>query len=343
MSARSLPKRRLGRTDFDITTVGFGAWAIGGPDWGWGWGSQDDTRSIAAIRHAVERGINWIDTAPVYGLGHSEQIVREALSTIPRSERPLIFTKAGLIWDPDNRNALPARIGNAQSIRRELEASLKRLGVDVIDLYQVHWPANDGTPVEDYWATFAELKKEGKVRAIGLSNHDRALLERAATVAPVDVVQPPFSAIKRQFARAELPWVQAHGSGVIAYSPLQSGLLTGAFTPARARALPQDDWRSRDEEFSGEALHRNLAFTEGLRPIAARHETSVAAVAAAWAISWPGVTGAIIGAREPLQIDGWIDAATLGLTPRDLDDVEDMLLATRAGSGPTRPDLAEAA
>ncbi|MBD9649773.1 aldo/keto reductase [Ensifer sp. ENS09] len=343
MSARSLPKRRLGRTDFDITPVGFGAWAIGGPDWGWGWGSQDDTRSIAAIRHAVERGINWIDTAPVYGLGHSEQIVREALSTIPRSERPLIFTKAGLIWDPDNRNALPARIGNAQSIRRELEASLKRLGVDVIDLYQVHWPANDGTPVEDYWATLAELKKEGKVRAIGLSNHDRALLERAATVAPVDVVQPPFSAIKRQFARAELPWVQAHGSGVIAYSPLQSGLLTGAFTPARARALPQDDWRSRDEEFSGEALHRNLAFTEGLRPIAARHETSVAAVAAAWAISWPGVTGAIIGAREPLQIDGWIDAATLGLTPRDLDDIEDMLLATRAGSGPTRPDLAEAA
>ncbi|MGF6257527.1 aldo/keto reductase [Ensifer sp. LBL] len=343
MSARSLPKRRLGRTDFDITPVGFGAWAIGGPDWGWGWGSQDDTRSIAAIRHAVERGINWIDTAPVYGLGHSEQIVREALSTIPRSERPLIFTKAGLIWDPDNRNALPARIGNAQSIRRELEASLKRLGVDVIDLYQVHWPANDGTPVEDYWATFAELKKEGKVRAIGLSNHDRALLERAATVAPVDVVQPPFSAIKRQFARAELPWVQAHGSGVIAYSPLQSGLLTGAFTPARARALPQDDWRSRDEEFSGEALHRNLAFTEGLRPIAARHETTVAAVAAAWAISWPGVTGAIIGAREPLQIDGWIDAATLELTPRDLDDIEDMLLATRAGSGPTRPDLAEAA
>ncbi|MBD9524603.1 aldo/keto reductase [Ensifer sp. ENS02] len=343
MSARSLPKRRLGRTDFDITPVGFGAWAIGGPDWGWGWGSQDDTRSIAAIRHAVERGINWIDTAPVYGLGHSEQIVREALSTIPRSQRPLIFTKAGLIWDPDNRNALPARIGNAQSIRRELEASLKRLGVDVIDLYQVHWPANDDTPVEEYWATFAELKKEGKVRAIGLSNHDRALLERAATVAPVDVVQPPFSAIKRQFARADLPWVQAHGSGVIAYSPLQSGLLTGAFTPARARALPHDDWRSRDEEFSGEALHRNLAFAEGLRPIAARHKTTVAAIAAAWAISWPGVTGAIIGAREPLQIDGWIDAATLALTPSDLDDIEDMLLATRAGSGPTRPDLAEAA
>ncbi|WP_104663633.1 aldo/keto reductase [Ensifer adhaerens] len=340
MSARSLPKRRLGKTDFDITLVGFGAWAIGGPDWGWG--SQDDTRSIAAIRHAVERGINWIDTAPVYGLGHSEEIVREALSTIPRSECPLIFTKAGLIWDPDNRNALPARIGNAQSIRREVEASLKRLGVDVIDLYQVHWPANDGTPVED-WATFAELKKAGKVRAIGLSNHDRALLERAATVAPVDVVQPPFSAIKRQFAETDLPWVQAHGSGVIAYSPLQSGLLTGAFTPARARALPKDDWRSRDEEFSGEALHRNLAFAEGLRPIAARHGTTVAAIAAAWAISWPGVTGAIIGAREPGQIDGWIDAATLTLTSRDLDDIEDMLLATRAGSGPTRPDLARAA
>lgn len=343
MSARPLPKRRLGRTEFDITPVGFGAWAIGGPDWGWGWGSQDDSQSIAAIRHAVARGINWIDTAPVYGLGHSEEIVREALSLIPKSERPLIFTKAGLVWDPDNRNALPARIGSAKSLRLEVEASLKRLGVEVIDLYQMHWPTNDGTPVEDYWATFAALKKEGKVRAIGLSNHDRTLLERAAAVAPVDVVQPPFSAIKRQFADAELPWVQAHGSGVIAYSPLQSGLLTGAFTPARARALPQNDWRSRDEEFTGEALYRNLAFAEGLKPIAARHDTTIAAVAAAWVLAWPGVTGAIIGARAPDHIDGWIDAATVSLTPRDLDDIEDILLATQAGNGPTRPDLVKAA
>lgn len=162
MTTEILPKRKLGRTGFDITPVGFGAWAIGGPDWGWGWGSQDDSQSIAAIRHAVERGINWIDTAPVYGLGHSEAIVREALSTLPKSERPLIFTKAGLVWDPDNRNALPARIGNAKSLRREVEASLKRLGVEVIDLYQMHWPTNDGTPVEDYWATFADLKKRAR-------------------------------------------------------------------------------------------------------------------------------------------------------------------------------------
>lgn len=343
MSEHSLPKRRLGRTDFDITPIGFGAWAIGGPDWGWGWGIQDDAQSIAAIRHAVARGINWIDTAPVYGLGHSEEIVREALAPIPRSERPLIFTKAGLVWDPDNRNTLPARIGDAKSLRREVEASLQRLDVEVIDLYQVHWPANDGTPIEEYWATFADLKAAGKVRAIGLSNHDRELLQRAAKVAPVDVVQPPFSAIKRAFAEEDLAWVRAHGSGVIVYSPLQSGLLTGAFTPARARALPENDWRSRDEEFGGEALYRNLAFADGLRPIAARHGTTIAAVAAAWVLAWHGITGAIIGARKPEHIDGWIDAATIALSPRDLDDIEDMLLATRAGSGPTRPDLAEAA
>ncbi|MDK1493942.1 aldo/keto reductase [Sinorhizobium sp. 7-81] len=343
MSEHSLPKRRLGRTDFDITPVGFGAWAIGGPDWGWGWGTQDDAQSIAALHHAIARGINWIDTAPVYGLGHSEEIVREALSTIPRSERPFVFTKAGLVWDSENRNALPARIGDAKSLRREVEDSLRRLDVEVIDLYQMHWPANDGTPIEEYWATFADLKAEGKVGAIGLSNHDRELLQRAAKVAPVDVVQPPFSAIKRGFAEEDLPWVRAHGSGVIAYSPLQSGLLTGAFTPARARALPENDWRSRDEEFGGEALHRNLAFADGLRPIAARHHTTVAAVAAAWVLAWPGITGAIIGARKPEHIDGWIDAATSALSPRDLDDVEDMLLATQAGTGPTRPDLSEAA
>ncbi|APG93495.1 aldo/keto reductase [Sinorhizobium americanum] len=343
MSEHSLPKRRLARSGFDITPVGFGAWAIGGPDWGWGWGTQDDAQSIAAIRHAVARGINWIDTAPVYGLGHSEEIVREALSTIPRSERPLVFTKAGLVWDPEKRNALPARIGDAKSLRREVEDSLRRLDVEVIDLYQMHWPANDGTPIEEYWATFADLKAEGKVRAIGLSNHDRELLQRAATVAPVDVVQPPFSAIKRGFAEEGLPWVRAHGSGVLAYSPLQSGLLTGAFTPSRARALPENDWRSRDEEFAGEALYRNLAFADELRPIAARHHATVAAVAAAWVLAWPGITGAIIGARKPEHIDGWIDAATIALSPRDLDDIEDMLLATRAGSGPTRPDLSEAA
>ncbi|MEY9530864.1 aryl-alcohol dehydrogenase-like predicted oxidoreductase [Sinorhizobium fredii] len=191
MSEHSLPKRRLGRTDFDITPIGFGAWAIGGPDWGWGWGIQDDAQSIAAIRHAVARGINWIDTAPVYGLGHSEEIVREALAPIPKSERPLVFTKAGLVWDPDNRNALPARVGDAKSLRREVEASLQRLDVEVIDLYQVHWPANDGTPIEEYWATFADLKAEGKVRAIGLSNHGRDLLQRGGKLPPSTSYSPP--------------------------------------------------------------------------------------------------------------------------------------------------------
>ena len=333
----TLPTRQLGRTDMRITRVGFGAWAIGGADWAVGWGAQDDQASIAAIRHAVERGINWIDTAAVYGLGHSEEIVRQALAEIPASERPYVFTKCGLTWDEKDRKASPRQVGAPASIRREIEASLRRLGVERIDLYQMHWPAADGTPLEDYWQTLLDLKKEGKVRAVGLSNHNATQLAAAERLGHVDTLQPPFSAINRDAAKSELPWCQAHETGVIVYSPMQSGLLTGRFTKERAQALPRDDWRSRNAEYTGDKLARNLAFVDAFRPIAARHHTSVAAVAVAWTLAWPGVTGAIVGARSPAQVDGWTDAAGLDLSVDDLFAITVAIKATGAGSGPTLP------
>ncbi|CAH2601686.1 Aldo/keto reductase [Rhodovastum atsumiense] len=333
-----LPTRRFGRTDMAITRVGFGAWAIGGPDWAVGWGSQDDRDSVAAIRHAVSRGINWIDTAAVYGLGHSEEVVGEALAGIPASERPYVFTKGGLVWDEADRQAMPRRVGAAASLRREVDASLRRLGVERIDLYQMHWPANDGTALEDYWGTLLALKQEGKLRAVGLSNHDAAQLEAAERVGHVDTLQPPFSAIRRDVAAAELPWCEAHGTGVIVYSPMQAGLLTGRFSAARAQALPADDWRSRSPEFLGEKLTRNLALAEALRPIAQRHGATVPAVAVAWTLAWPAVSGAIVGARSAAQVDGWIGAATLTLTRQDLEEISAAITATGAGSGPSLPN-----
>jgi len=332
-----LPKVRLGRTSMHITRVGFGAWAIGGPDWAVGWGPQDDKQSVAAIRYAVERGINWIDTAATYGLGHSEELIGRALQSIPARERPYIFTKCGLIWDENDRNAVPRRIGAAASVRREVESSLRRLGVERIDLYQMHWPAQDGTPLADYWQTLLDLKKEGKVAAVGLSNHSAAQLAEAEALGHVDTLQPPFSAVRRDAAAAELPWCAAHETGVIVYSPMQSGLLTGTFSIERARSLSVADWRSRGTEFSGERLMRNLQLAEALRPIAERYETSVASIAISWALAWPGVTGAIVGARNPAQVDGWMDAATPILSDDDVDLIGCAIGWTNAGSGPTKP------
>jgi aryl-alcohol dehydrogenase-like predicted oxidoreductase len=336
----ALPKRRLGRTDMNITPVGFGAWAIGGADWAVGWGAQDDKQSIAAIRHAVERGVNWIDTAAIYGLGHSEEVVRAALKDFRAAERPLVFTKCGLTWDDSDRKAMPRQVGAPDSIRREVEQSLRRLGVERIDLYQMHWPAKDGTPVEDYWRTLLDLKKQGKVRAIGLSNHNAAQLEAAERIGHVDTLQPPFSAIRREFAAAELPWCRAHETGVIVYSPMQAGLLTGAFSEERAGRLPTDDWRSRDPEFTGDKLKRNLKLAATMKTVAERHSTTTAAVAVAWTLAWPGVTGAIVGARAPEQIDGWIEAATLTLSHADMEEIAATIVATRAGSGPSLPPAA---
>jgi aryl-alcohol dehydrogenase-like predicted oxidoreductase len=333
----TLPMAPLGTTGMRITRVGFGAWAIGGGGWTFAWGNQDDAASIAAIRHAVERGINWIDTAAVYGLGHSEEIVARALRDIPRDDRPYVFTKAGLVWDEHDRAAPPRRVGDPLSLRREVEASLRRLGVERIDLYQMHWPAEDDTALEDYWGTLLQLKNEGKVRAVGLSNHDVVQLERAERIGHVDTLQPPFSAIHREVAAAELPWCAAHGTGVIVYSPMQSGLLTGAFSVERAARLGADDWRSRSPDFTGVGLRRNLDLAKALQPIAERHGTTVGAVAVAWTLAWPGVTGAIVGARSPAQVDGWIGAASLELTGTDLDDIAAAIRRTGAGTGPVRP------
>src|SRR3954447_13224302 len=233
---RELETVPFGRTGLQITRVGFGAWALGGGDWAVGWGGQEDAASVAAVRHAVARGVNWIESGGVYGLGRSEHVVGMALRDIPRSERPHVFTKCGLVWDEANPKAMPQQIANPSSIRREVEDSLRRLGVERIDLYQVHWPSQDGTPVETYWQTMLDLKREGKIGAAGLSNHDAAQLARAEAIGHVDTLQPPFSAIRRGAAAAELPWCEAHDTGVIVYSPMQSGLLSGAFSRARARA-----------------------------------------------------------------------------------------------------------
>jgi aryl-alcohol dehydrogenase-like predicted oxidoreductase len=290
----SLPVRQLGLTDMHITRVGFGSWAVGG-DWAVGWGSQDDRDSVAAIRHAVARGVNWIDTAAIYGVGHSEEVVASALSAIPLSERPYVFTKCGLISDPADRSAMPRQVGAPASLRREIEDSLRRLRVERIDLYQMHWPAEDGTPIEVSWQTLLDLKREGKVGAVGLSNHNTAQLAAAEALGHVDTLQPPFSAIKRDVGAAELPWCNLHGTGVIVYSPMQAGLLSGSFSVARAASLPANDWRSRNADFTGEALTRNLKVAEAMRGVAERHHATVAAVAVAWTLAWPGVTACAPG------------------------------------------------
>ena len=335
--AFTLPQRRLGRTGPEITRVGFGAWAIGGGGWAFGWGPQDDDDAIAAMRHAIERGINWIDTAAAYGLGHSEELVGRAIHDFALTDRPYVFTKCGLVWDERNPMAPPRRILQPESIRRECEDSLRRLDVEQIDLYQFHWPDETGTPVEDSWSEMVRLVEEGKVRWIGVSNFDTDLLERCERIRHVDSLQPPFSLIRRDSAEKEIPWAAAHGTGVIVYSPMQSGLLTDRWTMERVAALAPDDWRRQSSEFQSPGIERNLALRDALRPIAERHETTVAAVAVAWTLAWPGVTGAIVGARSPEQIDGWIDAAWLELTQEDLDDIAFAIERTGAGSGPRRP------
>ena len=333
----SLPKRPLGKSGLQITTVGFGAWAAGGGGWAFGWGPQDDAASIAAIRHAVARGVNWIDTAAVYGLGHSEEVVGRALRELPSAERPLVFTKCGLHWDEADRMKQAKRILSPDSIPRECEASLRRLGVERIDLFQFHWPDETGIPVEESWGALVKLVEQGKVRAAGVSNFDVALLERCQAVRHVDSLQPPFSLVRRGVAGAEIPWCAAHRTGVIVYSPMQSGLLTDAFSEDRMTALAADDWRRRAPEFQPPKLQRNLALRDALEPIAKGKGVSVGALAVAWTLAWPGVTGAIVGARSPEQVDGWIGAADLRLDAAELDAIAAAIGRTGAGAGPVRP------
>jgi aryl-alcohol dehydrogenase-like predicted oxidoreductase len=327
---------RLGTTDMAITRLGFGAWAIGGGDWAFSWGPQDDEESVRAIRHSIERGINWIDTAAVYGLGQSEEVVAKALAEMPETDRPYVFTKCGLVWEEGDRSSAPQRVGAPASIKREAEASLRRLGVERIDLYQMHWPADD-TPIEEYWQAILDLKKEGKIRAAALSNHDVAQLERAEALGHVDCLQPPFSLINRRAAADVLPWCDANDTGVIVYSPMASGLLTGAFSAARVEALDAGDWRKRSGNFNGVELEKNLALADALVPIAEAHHANQASVAIAWTLSFPGVTGAIVGARSPAQVDGWIDASDIELNPSEIAALASAISTTGAGAGPVAP------
>jgi aryl-alcohol dehydrogenase-like predicted oxidoreductase len=335
-----LPTRRLGKDGPEITTVGFGAWAAGGGGWAFAWGPQDDADSVAAIRHALSKGVNWIDTAAVYGYGHSEEVVAKALADVPGSERPLVFTKCGLNWNADDPMSLPKRDSRPGRVREECEASLRRLAVDTIDLYQFHWPDETGTPVEDSWGEMLKLVDEGKVRWPGVSNYPVSLLEKCEKVRHVQSLQPPFSMIRRDVAAEQIPWCAAHGTGVIVYSPMQSGLLTDSFSVERVRRFAEDDWRRRFEHFQPPRLEQNLALRDALKPIAQKHGSSTAAVSVAWTLAWPGVSGAIVGARSPEQVDGWLGAAALELDEEDLAAIAGAIERTGAGSGPAGPPRA---
>ena len=308
--------RQLGNSDLHITPIGFGAWAIGGSGWQFAWGAQDDDASVAAIREALDNGINWIDTAPVYGLGHSEEVVARAVEGM--GNRPYIFTKCSMVWDEQRKIGHSLK---AESIRRECEASLRRLKVDVLDLYQVHWPIPD-EDIEEGWAAMAKLKEEGKVRHIGVSNFDAGQMQRALAIAPIASLQPRYSLVHRDVEKAILPFAAQHKVGVIAYSPMASGLLTGAMTTERIERLPADDWRRNHPDFQEPLLSRNLHLVRLLKAIGAHHGRTPAEVAVAWVLHNPAVTGAIVGARKPGQIKGVLGAAALHLSPTEIAEIE---------------------
>jgi aryl-alcohol dehydrogenase-like predicted oxidoreductase len=306
----------LGQTGLEITRVGFGAWAIGGGNWERGWGPQEDEQSIAAIHHALEQGINWIDTAAAYGFGHSEEVVGRALEGL--AERPYVFTKASLLEGPGRRIAHSLK---RDSILREAHASLERLGVDAIDLYQIHWPIPD-EDIPEGWSAFAELKDQGLVRHIGVSNFDVEQLRRIQQIAPIETLQPQYSLIERDIERAILPYTREHGIGVIAYSPMASGMLTGSMTRKRAASLPETDWRKQDPRFKEPQLSQNLELVERLKAVADRHDTVPGAAAIAWTLRNPAVDGAIVGFRSPKQVDPLIDAANVELSEEDISTIE---------------------
>jgi aryl-alcohol dehydrogenase-like predicted oxidoreductase len=319
--------RKLGNSNLHITPVGYGAWAIGGSGWEFAWGSQNDNDSIAAIHRALELGVNWIDTAAIYGLGHSEEVVGRALKDW-RGARPYVFTKCGL---RGNATGEVQKILSADSIRGEVEDSLRRLSIDVIDLYQIHWPPDpDSAALEEAWSTLSDLKREGKVRWIGVSNFDVQQLRRAQAIAPVTSLQPRYSLVHREVEDEILPFCLAEGIGVIVYSPMASGLLTGAMTRERATNLPKDDWRRNHPDFTGPNLSRNLALVDRLREIGKRHERSAGEVAIAWTLRHPAVTGAIVGARDARQAEGVMHAGELRLTDKEVNDIEAFVAATAA-------------
>jgi aryl-alcohol dehydrogenase-like predicted oxidoreductase len=308
--------KQLGNSDLQITRLGFGAWALGGSGWAFAWGQQEDSDSIAAIHAALDRGVNWIDTAAVYGLGHSEEVVAKALSGRPN--RPYVFTKCARTWTTERQITKSLK---ADSIRRECEASLRRLHVDVIDLYQMHWPEPE-EDIEEGWATLARLKEEGKVRWIGVSNFNAEQMERIQKIAPITSLQPPYSLVNRTAEESILPYAGAHNIGVIVYSPMGSGLLTGAMTRERIAALPPDDWRTRTPRFQEPQLSRNLQLAELLRAIGQRHGRTAGEVAITWTLTNPNVTAAIVGARNAAQVQGTFGATDLQLSEEDLAEVE---------------------
>ena len=314
--------RRLGNSDLHLTPIGFGAWAIGGGGWAFAWGAQDDADSVAAIREAINLGINWIDTAPVYGLGHSEEVVAKALDGVPN--RPFVFTKCGRVWD-ENRQI--GKSLKAASIRAECEASLRRLKVDVIDLYQMHWPEPD-EDIEEGWQEMVKLKQEGKVRWIGVSNFSAEQMSRASKYGEITSLQPPYSMVRPEVEESILPHCLKENIGVIAYSPMASGLLTGAFTRERLAALPDDDWRKeKNKHYQEPLLSRNLKLVELLKSIGDRHGTSAGEVAIAWVLRHPAITAAIVGARRPGQLKELLGAADWRLTSAEVAEIDEFLKA----------------
>jgi aryl-alcohol dehydrogenase-like predicted oxidoreductase len=318
MKTNQMKTKQLGNSDLFITPVGFGSWAIGGAGWQFAWGKQNDNESVAAIHRSLELGVNWIDTAAVYGLGHSEEVVTRALATWS-GPRPYVFTKCGLRWDTQGQTH---RMVTSASIRKECEDSLRRLNVDAIDLYQVHWPVEDTEELEEGWSTMAQLKREGKVRWIGVSNFDIAQMERALAIAPITSLQPRYSLVHPDVESEILPFCHLEGIGVIVYSPMASGLLTGAMTRERISKLPNDDWRKHDPDFNEPRLSTNLTLVERLSAIGKRRNCSPGAVAVAWTLRHPSVTGAIVGARKPDQVDDMAAAAEIHLTESDLKEIE---------------------
>lgn len=318
MATALLKTAPLGGTGMDITRIGFGAWAIGGGGWQFGWGAQDDADSVAAIERAVELGINWIDTAAAYGFGHSEEVVGRALANLGADQRPFVFTKCSLLEGPGR---VVVRNLERDSILREAESSIKRLGIDAIDLYQIHWP-NPPEDIEQGWSALVELREQGLVKHIGVSNFSVEQLKLIGAIAPVETLQPPYSLVTRGIEDEILPYCEQAGIGVIVYSPMASGLLTGAMTRERIANLPDDDWRGRDARFSEPQLTANLELVERLKTVAAKYDTSAGAVATAWTLLNSRVDAAIVGFRRPDQVDPLIAAAGLELTPEDVRTIQ---------------------
>ena len=314
-----MKSRQFGNTDMAITPIGFGSWAIGGSEWAYGWGAQDDGDAIAAIERAVERGVNWIDTAAIYGLGHSEELVAKALAGM--KERPYIFTKCSMVWNESRQISGSLK---PESIRRECEASLKRLQVDSIDLYQVHWP-NPDADLEEGWQEMARLQEEGLVRHIGVSNFTVAQMRRVAAIAPIASLQPPYSMLRPAIEQEILPYCMEQNIGVIVYSPMLSGMLTGAMSVERVKNFPPDDWRRGNKEFQEPRLSANLELVELLKRIGSPHGRSAGEVAIAWTLRHPAVTGAIVGGRNAAQVEGIVGAGEFRLTEEEIGSIGEHL------------------